>query len=227
MKYWESKKEEPGDYYPEPPAEVTVTPEPKVTKNGPSLLKVAAFGAGTVFAVAHVGLLGYVLKRPQPEPIPQVPTINIPRGDYSSYTIEAGPQGYRIQYRANDPKVLRGERSLDLDKDKKGFFGGESHEKRTEYRMDEYTMDGTRNIGGGAVDPEGKNLAKTEECIVADAGARSQGAMAGSAIAAGVAVPALSGIPYVGWLAGGWALLLGQKAGSELGSQVGSVFNDC
>ena len=69
--------------------------------------------------------------------------------------------------------------------------------------------------------------AKEEECLVADAGARSQGAMAGSAIAAGVAVPAVASVPYVGWLAGGWALLLGQKAGSEVGSQVGQVFNDC
>jgi len=49
----------------------------------------------------------------------------------------------------------------------------------------------------------------------------------GSALAAGIAVPALSGIPYVGWLASGWALLLGQKMGSEIGSEVGSVFNDC
>ena len=70
--------------------------------------------------------------------------------------------------------------------------------------------------------------AQSAECIAADAGARSQGAMAGSSIAAGVAVPALSGIPYIGWLAaGGWALLLGQRAGSEMGSQVGEVFNDC
>jgi len=89
-------------------------------------------------------------------------------------------------------------------------------------------MEGTRNMGGAStLDGEGKTNAKSVECIVADAGARSQGAMAGSAIAAGVAVPAVVGIPYVGWLAGGWALLLGQKAGSELGSQVGSVFNDC
>jgi hypothetical protein len=51
--------------------------------------------------------------------------------------------------------------------------------------------------------------------------------MAGSAIAAGVAVPAVMNIPYVGWLASGWALLLGQKIGSEAGSQVGKVFNDC
>ena len=88
-------------------------------------------------------------------------------------------------------------------------------------------MDGVRNIGGAADTTEGKLSAKDAECLVADAGARSQGAMAGSAIAAGVAVPAVASVPYVGWLAGGWALLLGQKAGSELGSQVGSVFNDC
>ena len=75
-------------------------------------------------------------------------------------------------------------------------------------------MDGVRNLGGAAVDGEGKSLAKSEECIRADAGARSQGAMAGSAIAAGVAVPAVSSIPYVGWLAGGWAMLLGQQVGN-------------
>ena len=105
------------------------------------------------------------------------------------------------------------------------MFGGGS-EQRTEYRRDQYTMDGTRNIGG-AIGELGKTNAQSAECIAADAGARSQGAMAGSAIAAGVAVPAVSSIPYVGWLAGGWALLLGQKAGSEMGSQVGAVFNDC
>ena len=226
MNPFSSNKEQPGDYYPEKPAEVTVTPEPKVTKDGPSPLKVAAVGAGTVFAIAHLGLLGYVLKRPQPEPTPQVPTINIPRGPYSSYKIEAGKDGYTIEYRANDPKVLKGERSLDLDKHKKGFFGGETDEKRTEYRMDEYTMEGTRNMGGGEITLEGKS-AKDIECIVADAGARSQGAMAGTAISAGLVAPALVNIPYIGWLAGGWAMLLGNKAGSELGSQVGEVFNDC
>ena len=98
---------------------------------------------------------------------------------------------------------------------------------RREYRHDQYTMDGTRNIGGATtLDSEGKS-AKSIECIVADAGARSQGAMAGTAISAGLVVPAVANIPYVGWLASGWALLLGQKAGSELGSQVGEVFNDC
>ena len=51
--------------------------------------------------------------------------------------------------------------------------------------------------------------------------------MAGTAISAGVVVPAVASIPYVGWLASGWALLLGQRAGSEIGAEVGSAFNDC
>ena len=204
---------EKEDYIPSTPE------EPK----RPSTFKVIAATAGALFAVAHIGLLGYLIDR-KPE-TPSVPTINLPRGPYSSYKIKAGKDGYEIEYRANDPKILESERSLDLDKNKKGFFGGSS-EQRTEYRRDQFTMDGTRNMGG-AIGEEGKLTAKDAECLVADAGARSQGAMAGSAIAAGVAVPAVSSIPYVGWLAGGWALLLGQKAGSELGSQVGEVFNDC
>ena len=188
-------------------------------------IKIAAGVVGGAFALAHIGLLGYVIHRPKQPRVPQVPTIQIPQGTpYSSYKLEATKDGYSIEYKANDPAILESHRSLNLDKDKKGMFGG-SHERRTEYRSDQYTMDGTRNMGGATTE-EGKS-AKDIECIVADAGARSQGAMAGSAIAAGVAVPAVSGIPYIGWLAGGWALLLGQKAGSELGSRVGEVFNDC
>jgi len=179
-----------------------------------------AIGLGVVFGIAHIGVLGHLLNAVRP----QYPVINFPQGDYSSYKVEATKDGYRIEYRANDPRVLQSEKSLQLDTAKKGLFGPKV-EHRKEYRVDQYTMDGARNLGGG-VDAEGKS-AKDIECIVADAGARSQGAMAGSAIAAGAIVPAVTGVPYIGWLAGGWALLLGQKAGSELGSQVGQVFNDC
>jgi hypothetical protein len=197
----------------------------QVTEHVPSKspVKVIAIALGSVFAVAHIGLLGYVVRQ-EPEPRVQPPVLNIPRGPYSSYKIRAGKEGYEIEFRADDPKILESERSLDVDKNKKGFFGG-STEVRSEWRRDQFTREGTRNLGG-ATGEEGKS-AKEVECLVADAGARSQGAMAGSAIAAGVAVPALASVPYVGWLAGGWALLLGQKAGSELGSQVGSVFDDC
>ncbi len=205
--------------------EETLTKFIEPEKKKPSTFKILIGTVGALFAVSHIGLVGYVIRRPEEPPVPQVPVINIPRGDYSSYRIKAGKDGYEVEYRANDPKVLESERSLDLDKEKKGLFGGGT-ERRTEYRRDQYTMDGTRNIGG-EIGELGKTNAQSAECIAADAGARSQGAMAGSAIAAGVAVPAVSSIPYIGWLAGGWALLLGQKAGSEMGSQVGAVFNDC
>jgi hypothetical protein len=190
-------------------------------------LKWTAISVGSVIAIAHVGLLGYVVRQ-QPKNVVQVPTINIPRGTpYSSYKIEADKEGYSIEYRANDPAILESQRSLDLDKSRSGFFGGNSSEVRSEYRQDQYTMEGTRNMGGGEIGELGKTGGVSAECIAADAGARSQGAMAGTSIAAGLAVPAVSSIPYVGWLAGGWALLLGQKIGSAAGSQVNSLISDC
>ena len=209
MNLFNSNKEQPGDYYPEP-----------TKKEKPSTFKIFIGTVGALFAVSHIGLVGYLMRQPY-----QVPSINIPKGDYSSYELNAGPDGYSIKYKANDPAILESNRSLQLNKHKQGLFG-EQVEMRREMRRDQYTMDGARNLGG-AVDAEGKHLAKTEECIRADAGARSQGAMAGTAISAGLIVPAVVNIPYIGWLAGGWALLLGQKAGSEIGSEVGQVFNDC
>ena len=211
-------------FNPKKTEQVTEQVTEHVPSKSKSPMKIALLALGALVGISHIGLLGYVLRDNTPK-VKEVPTINIPRGPYSSYKIQAGKDGYTIEYRANDPKILESEKSLDLDKTKKGFFGGGT-EKRTEYRRDQYTMDGTRNMGGGATTEEGKS-AKDIECIVADAGARSQGAMAGTAISAGVIAPAVSSIPYVGWLAGGWALLLGQQVGESIGSEVGSAFNDC
>ena len=70
-------------------------------------VKYSTIGVLSLVGVAHIGLLGYVF-RGQPERVVQVPTINIPNGTpYSSYSIKAGKDGYEIEYRANDPKVLR------------------------------------------------------------------------------------------------------------------------
>ena len=189
--------------------------------NQKSPFKWVVLTVGTLFGIAHIGVLGHLINNKAIN----YPDIHFPNGDYSSYNVEGNRDGYRIEYKANDPAILESSRSLQLNKDKRGWFGPTTEDRR-EYRSDQYTMDGTRNMGG-AVDAEGKSLAKSEECIRADAGARSQGAMAGTAVSAGLVVPAVSGIPYIGWLASGWAMLLGNKAGSELGAEIGSVFNDC
>ena len=183
-------------------------------------IKNIAIGVGVIFGIAHIGVLGHLMNATKL----QYPVINFPSGDYSSYEVEATKDGYKIRYKANDPAILNSERQLQLQK-KGGLFGGGT-ERRSEYRTDKYTMDGVRNMGG-AVDGEGKSGAKSEECIRADAGARSQGALAGTSIAAGALVPAVINIPYIGWLAAGWVTLLGGRVGSNVGSQVGQVFNDC
>ena len=191
--------------------------------------KWTALGLGSVVAVAHIGVLGHLINATNQRPV--MPSINLPTGPYSSYDVNVGKEGYSIRYNANDPKTLKSERTLDLDveRSKSGFFGNKNYvdETRKEWRIDEYTAEGYRNTQGGTGGELGKSDAKSAECIAADAGARSQGAMAGTSIAAGVAVPAVTGIPYVGWLASGLALLLGQKAGEAAGSTVGSMFNDC
>ena len=188
-------------------------------------LKWTAISLGSVVAIAHIGVLGHLVRR-EPDRI-QVPTINIPRGTpYSSYKIEAGKDGYTIEYKANDPAILESQKSLDLTKTQSGFFGGKKYEDRNEYRTDQYTMEGVRNMGGASLPGEGKSAGDVE-CIVADAGARSQGAMAGNAISTGLLAPAVMNIPYVGWLAAGWVNLLGQNIGSAAGSQVNSLISDC
>ena len=91
-------------------------------------LKWTAISVGSIVAIAHIGVLGHLVRR-APDRV-QVPTINIPRGTpYSSYKIEAGKDGYSIEYRANDPKILESQRSLDLNKSQSGFFGGKKYEE--------------------------------------------------------------------------------------------------
>ena len=59
--------------------------------------KWVALGVGSLFAVAHIGVLGHLIHdEPDRPQVPQIPTINIPKGDYASYTIEAGTEGDRI-----------------------------------------------------------------------------------------------------------------------------------
>ena len=69
--------------------------------------KWVALGVGGLIAVAHIGVLGHLIKKEPP--VQSAPTINLPRGPYSSYKIKAGKDGYEIEYRANDPKVLESE----------------------------------------------------------------------------------------------------------------------
>ena len=93
---------------------------------------------GTVFGISHIGMIGLLATRQNIK----VPYINPPVGDYTSYVVEAGEDGYRIKYQANDPKTM----FITKDIKKKGGFLGLAN--NTTQVTEEYVMDGKTNQGG-------------------------------------------------------------------------------
>jgi len=165
-----------------------------------------------LIGVAHIGVLGHLIQKDN------LPNIAHPQvGDRSSYTVEATRDGYTIRYRGDDPTVM----TEQVHSNRPAGFLGTSRSNTT--RIREYTEAGQ---SGGAVD-EGKLSAEEIACIEAGGGGRSQGAIVGSSVSAGLIAPALSGIPYVGWLAAGWATLFASEAVGNVGAEVAQMVEGC
>lgn len=197
------------------------TETPASTK---SPFKWVLLGVGGLVAIAHIGALGHLMKMTEKyADRPQYPSINLPTGEYSSYDVKVGKEGYEIRYNANDPKVLVTEKNLDLESHKKGFFGGTQSVDKTESIRREYTM---FNESNGGPDTEGKLTAEKLACIKSEGSGESTGAIVGASMTSGL-VPVLSGIPYIGWLASGWATMLGQNVGSNIGGEISKSVSGC
>ena len=189
-----------------------------------SPFKWVLLGVGGLVAIAHIGALGHLMKMTEKyADRPQYPSINLPTGEYSSYDVKVGKEGYEIRYNANDPKVLVTEKNLDLESHKKGFFGGTQSVDKTESMRREYTM---FNESNGGPDTEGKLTAEKLACIKSEGSGESTGAIVGASMTSGL-VPVLSGIPYIGWLASGWATMLGQNVGSNIGGEISKSVSGC
>ena len=79
-----------------------------------------ALGLGGLIGLSHIGMIGSLSNRQS-----KLPSINLPVGPYTSYEAEVGHNGYKISYKANDPKVMRVER----DSNTKGGFLGLANNK--------------------------------------------------------------------------------------------------
>ena len=171
-----------------------------------------ALSLGGLIGLSHIGMIGSLSNRES-----KLPSINLPVGPYTSYNAEVGRDGYKISYRANDPKVMHVERDI---KKKGGFVGlANNIEKVTE----QYTMDGavhTKPI----TSTEGTTNGKSEACIKAIGGAEGTGRLVGSSIGASAA-PALSNIPFVGWVAAGWVTMFSGNQGAEIGGGMAEDLN--
>ena len=187
-------------------------PQPVVTKPQRSPFKWVALTVGTVFGVVHFGVIGHLLNRQQ------LPIINLPVGDYTAYQVEAGKDGYRIQYRSNAPTVM-GKDKVVLKKN--GFFGIGGNTKIIQ--QEEYTMDGAQHLQGGEL---GKLTAQKIVCIKAEGGGEYAGRLVGTSIGASAA-PMFSGIPYIGWLAAGWVAMFSGNTGAEIGGEIATINKDC
>ena len=172
-----------------------------------------ALGLGGLVGLSHIGMIGSLSNRQS-----KLPSINLPVGPYTSYEAEVGHNGYKISYKANDPKVMRVERDSNT---KGGFLGLANNKVKT---IEQYTMDGSIHNKPITV-KEGNG--KSEACIKAIGGAEGTGRLVGSSVGASAA-PALANIPFVGWVAAGWITMFSGNQGAEIGgSMAESMSKDC
>ena len=147
-----------------------------------------SFGVvGSLFAVSHLGMIGYIANRQQENGFPN---INLPIGDYTTYQAEVTKDGYKIAYRANDPKTMYITKDI---KEKAGFLGLANNTTKV---VEEYVMDGKTNQGApvsnkrswidqppGLTQQQTQEITaarKSEECVKAIGAAEGTGRLVGT-----------------------------------------------
>tara|TARA_B100000941_G_scaffold120782_1_gene85010 strand:+ start:4299 stop:4904 length:606 start_codon:yes stop_codon:yes gene_type:complete len=192
---------------------------------GKTMQKWLGISLGAVFGLCHIGMIGLLATRQSNK----VPYINPPVGDYTSYVISADEEGYKISYTANDPKTMHITKDI---KEKGGFLGLATNKTQV---VEEYVMDGQTNQGGPVSnkrswqDPStivkgGEVSDKTVACIEAVGAAKGTGRLVGTSVGASAA-PALSGIPFIGWVAAGWVAMFGGEQGANIGGNMAEDLN--
>ena len=181
---------------------------------------------GSLFAVSHIGMIGMLANRESKFP-------QIPVGEYTSYNVMSGKDGYSISYKANDPTVMSVNKDI---KSKGGFLGLANNTTRV---TEEYVMDGAHHQGGPTSnhrswqDPstmgdssEKKISARTVACIEAAGGGRSTGKIVGGSVGAAVG-SGLASVPFVGWVLAGAATMMGMEQGGNIGADMAQIGKDC
>jgi len=187
---------------------------------------------GSLFAVSHIGMIGYIATREKEAPLP---SVDLPVGPYTSYKVSVSEEGYAISYKANDPKTAYITKDI---KEKGGFLGLANNTTKI---AEEYFMDGQTNQGGavsntrswldqkpGLTNEQAAAIsAERIACIKAIGSGEGTGRVVGTSIGA-AAAPSLSTIPFVGWVAAGWVAMFGGNQGAEIGGNMAEdMSKDC
>tara|TARA_Y100001973_G_scaffold46368_1_gene69181 strand:- start:526 stop:1071 length:546 start_codon:yes stop_codon:yes gene_type:complete len=154
---------------------------------------------GTLLGISHIGMIGMIARKES------FPKLNLPISDYTSYSVVANKEGYSINYRAHDPRVLV--KSEEVNRPA-GFLG---MGKKVASVHEQYYIQPSQGDGGG--------LSPSEiACIKKKGGGEGTGRMVGGAAGAAVVTnTGLSSIPIVGWVLAGAATMIGMEQGAEIG----------
>ena len=176
-------------------------------------MKWFSLGLGALLGVSHIGMIGMIASR-KTYPVIHPPVIT----PYTSYSVSANKDGYKMSYIGNNPKTMYKTTKLD----EKGGFLGLANEK-TEI-VEEYTMDGDAHIEKQHQVSSSTTSDKSEACIKAIGSAEGTGRLVGTSVGA-AAAPTLSTIPFVGWVAAGWVAMFGGNQGAEIGGNMAEDLN--
>ena len=192
------------------------------------MIKWIGLSLGVLVGVSHIAMIGMIATNKEEKGLP---VVTIPEGDYGSFRADVTKDGYKISYKANDPKTAYITKDV---KEKGGFLGLATNRTQT---VEEYFMDGKTNQGG-AVSNKRSWLAPYQEftdsnpelsekdlaCIKAVGSAEGTGRLVGTSVGA-AAAPTLSTIPFVGWVAAGWVAMFGGEQGAEIGGNMAEDLN--
>tara|TARA_B100000131_G_scaffold295014_1_gene311615 strand:- start:617 stop:1180 length:564 start_codon:yes stop_codon:yes gene_type:complete len=162
---------------------------------------------GTILGVSHIGMIGMISQQTK------FPKLNLPIGEYTSYSVKANKDGYIINYRAHDPKVMVTVKRQDKPAGFLGFGKSKTHIEK------QYMAEGALHTQGGN---SGSELnAKTIACIKKRGSGEGTGRLVGGGLGtAAVGVTGVASIPVVGWVLAGAMTMMGMEQGAEIGGNM-------
>ena len=175
-------------------------------------MKLIGIGLGGILGVSHLALIGTLATRSN------LPTLNIPVNEYTSYRARVTKDGYDIEYKANDPKTV----VITEEVKEKGGFLGLADETKTVVK--EVPVDGslypkTQRYQRDAWESTEREQ-RSEACIKAIGGGEQTGRIVGGSLGGAVATTGVAPIPYVGWVLAGAATMIGMDQGAEIGGNM-------
>ena len=165
---------------------------------------------GTLLGISHIGMIGMIARKES------FPKLNLPIGEYTSYNVIANKEGYTINYRAHDPRVLVKSEGVD----RPGGFLGLGKTKVSKH--EQYYVSPSQSVSNG-MSPE------MIACIKKKGGGEQTGRLVGGGLGtAAVTNTGIASVPIVGWVLAGAVTMLGMEQGAEIGGQMaGDLAKEC